>query len=394
MATSKKGSSKKTTKKATEKAPKATVAKKAKKTKKVTSESPRQENEQELETSNQQQPVASDQSNIAQGVSSEPADETNQINQPIPDKKNNKRILGLLLIVGIIVLVAFESYWILHQKVIQQAELVHSQMIGKRGGPPEEVGEFWGPGKIIVDKINNRIVMLDVNYWKAIYWNISDGSHIIDLNKYGRHEIGFEKNKERLQDFRPGDGAFDGEGNLYILDIIHSEVTVVSKDYKIQGTWNTPPARSLTADYNGNVYIIEAVSRQIVQYDGKGQELKRFGKGRLSNPGFMAADEQGHIYVVDKGAKKIVVFDNQGKEKNSWKLKVFDPIGNPDIDVVNNKVFLCEHDNQTIAVYTKEGKLLHTMKAAYPAVIGVDKNETIYISEGAGIAGYTVQKKY
>lgn len=303
-----------------------------------------------------------------------------------------KKIWIQAAIVAVVVLVTVEVTMILKSKIEHQGKLQPIRVIGLRGGPPEVSGKFWGPGQIRVDSERDRVCMIDGNFFKVIFWNRKDGTHIIELDKQGEHQIA-PGGKVQNKDFSPMNGAFDGEGNLYVVDRQRAEVTVFSPDYKVKGTWPVPPPQEITADKKGNIYVVDKMTCDIVGYTSTGKEVRRFGGKMLKNPGFMATDDAGNIYVVDRGSKKIVVFSDKGKLKDSWATN-FQPFGNPDIDVQGGKVYLCEHDNQRIFVYTTDGKMVWDLVAAHPAVIGVDAEGLVYVSCAAGIQQFRIIKRH
>jgi DNA-binding beta-propeller fold protein YncE len=300
----------------------------------------------------------------------------------------------LWILVTVIVLVGAEVFTMVKGKLERQGELKLIRVIGERGGPPEATGKFWGPGNIRVDRKRDRVCMIDSSFYKVIFWNLQDGTFIAELDKKGAHTPVPAGASVLQGDFVPSNGAFDGNGNLYVLDKVHNEVTVISPEYKITGTWKIPAPSEIAADDNQNIiYITDKSTNDVVAYSPEGKQLRRFGGDALDNPGFMAVDSQnGDLYVTDHGTKKVVVFSAQGKVKRSWKLSL-NPVGNPDIDLAQGKVFVSEHDNQKVWVYSPNGNLLSEAEASYPGVMGVDSAGVVYLSGGAGIHQYRLSKK-
>ncbi|NTV51741.1 MAG: hypothetical protein HGA76_01820 [Candidatus Firestonebacteria bacterium] len=311
---------------------------------------------------------------------------------PAPPSARNPWLVWALL--AVVVLVGAEVFVMVKGKLQRQGELKLVRVIGERGGPPEATGKFWGPGNIRVDRKRDRVCMVDSSYYKVIFWNLQDGTFITEVDKKGLHAPVPPGSPVREGDFIPSNGAFDGNGNCYVLDKVHNEVTVVSAEYKVTGTWKIPAPAEIAADDNQNIiYISDKATNDLVAYSPAGKLLRRFGGDALDSPGFMAVDSaSGDIYAVDRGAKKVVVFSADGKIKRTWKLSL-NPAGNPDIDLAQGKVFISEHDNQKVWVYSPKGDLLTEAEASYPGVMGVDSAGVVYLSGAAGIHQYHLAKK-
>lgn len=314
---------------------------------------------------------------------------------PAPARKpktSRKWLWTQLIIAGIIILVGTETFFIMKNKIAHQGKLELIRVIGERGGPPDKTGKFWGPGRIRVCDALQRACMVDNTFFKVIYWDTQNGNQVGEVDKQGAHRIA-PQGKVVQQNFTPLNGDFDAEGNLYVLDRKQAQVVVFSVDFKPLRSWPAVSSDSIAVDPSGQVYIIDAGTMEIVQYDAMGQELGRLGKEALLSPGRMDADEKGNLYVVDHGRKKIVVLSPKGKELRAFSPR-FKPFGNPDIDVKAGKVYLCEHDNQRVFVYNTKGKLLWNLTTSYPGVIGADDQGLVYISGAGGIHQFKIIKRF
>jgi DNA-binding beta-propeller fold protein YncE len=309
----------------------------------------------------------------------------------VPSKR--KSMLPQIIFALIVLLVGVEVFVMLKGKIDRQGELKLIRVIGQRGGPPEVAGQFWGPGNIRVDRAQNRVAMVDGNFNKVIFYSTKDGSLLAEVDKQGKHIADPTKATAQIGDFLPTNGAFDGLGNFYVLDRQHGEVTVISPQYEVTGTWKVSSPQEIAVDAKQNrIYLEDKATNDIVAYTPEGKEIERFGSDDLQEPSFFAVDDNGEIFVVDKGAKKIVVFGADKKFKRAWPLK-FNPFGNPDIDVNNGKVYVSEHDNQRVWVFDASGKFLWDLVASYPAVIGVDGAGVVYLSGPSGMHQFRVVKR-
>jgi hypothetical protein len=315
-----------------------------------------------------------------------------QVTEPAVAAKSSRKMLVQLAFGLVVLLVVGEIFFILKGKVDRQGELRLIRTIGLRGGPPETAGQFWGPGNIRLDRTRNRVAMVDGNFGKILFWNTGDGSLIAEVDDKGKHQIATSGTVNAVAStFAPLNGTFDGPGNFYVLDRQHGEITVIGLDYKVKGKWKAPNPGEITAD-NEHVYIVDRTSNDIVSYTPEGKEVSRFGGDDIREPGFMASDEKGNIFIVDKASKKVVVFSSTGKLKRSWPVR-FNPFGNPDIDATGGKVYLCEHGNQRVWVFTEAGEFLWDLTVSFPAVMGVDAAGLVYVSGGSGIDQYKIVKR-
>ncbi len=65
------------------------------------------------------------------------------------------------------------------------------------------------------------------------------------------------------------------------------------------------PRIRMTADSQGNVYIVSKTERCIYRFDSKGTRRGVIGAGQLQAPEDIAVDGRANIYVVDKGVLKL-----------------------------------------------------------------------------------------
>ena len=78
-------------------------------------------------------------------------------------------------------------------------------------------------------------------------------------------------------------------------------------NWKDLGRWNKvnkvfDEIRGMCKDHNDIIYIVDA-SRSgafISAYRTNGQRIRTFGRGKLTNPAFVACDRLGRIYVTDE----------------------------------------------------------------------------------------------
>ena len=106
--------------------------------------------------------------------------------------------------------------------------------------------------------------------------------------------------------------------------------------------------------------VIVCDDHKITVYTMRGEKKRQFGsygkgKGQFSNPYGVALDRDGCIYVSDTGNQRIQKFTFDGQSLSGKKLigqNLFDrPRG---LKVNNNKVYVCDSDNNKILVFDRE----------------------------------------
>lgn len=271
----------------------------------------------------------------------------------------------------------------IQRKFFFPVDLQLEMSLGKKGGISKVKGEFCGPAQIRVDSTLQRICLVDGIFWKLIFWNKDTGAYIQDL---GKEQVG-------LPEFYPLNCDFDLQGNIYVVDRYRSEILVFSPNYKLLKSWSISAlAQDITVDTHGNAYVVDLHTQEVVKYNAQGEELLRFGKGKLKDAGFLAADAEDNIYVVERAQKKVQVFSSRGKWTRGWALSLLSPIGNPNIQVQNRKVYISERDNHLIMAYNTSGQALWSARIYAPTVIGVDTQERIYVSGPQSIDKYRIKK--
>jgi protein phosphatase len=105
--------------------------------------------------------------------------------------------------------------------------------------------------------------------------------------------------------------AADADGNIYATTdtgrIYH--IAPDGRSFRDLGapvkSLGQEPRIRMTADSQGNVYIVSKTERCIYRFDSKGTRRGVIGAGQLQAPEDIAVDGQGNIYVVDKGVLKL-----------------------------------------------------------------------------------------
>lgn len=138
-----------------------------------------------------------------------------------------------------------------------------------------------------------------------------DGAHIRTLRSQARPE-GFN---------RPANLWVDRRGRIYVVDSMNFQVEVLSPDGEAlavigglgdsQGHFARP--RGVTVDSDGHIYVADATFDNIQVFDLSGQLLLVLGEsgkepGQFSLPAGLAFDAQDRLYVVDAYNQRLQVF--------------------------------------------------------------------------------------
>jgi DNA-binding beta-propeller fold protein YncE len=177
--------------------------------------------------------------------------------------------------------------------------------------PPRPLGiVIWNDGSFAVSDANNhRLLKYDTN--GNLLWTVGSGTR-------GEGENGFNV---------PSGLALDSAGNVYVVDVLNSQVKKYSSDGKFlsafgeagdrAGQFSRPKA--VAVDDAGNVYVSDGLQVAVQVFDQGGSFLGFVGRKDPADPnseplfraphGLKIVD--GKLYVVDRYAG-LFVFDLQG----------------------------------------------------------------------------------
>lgn len=287
----------------------------------------------------------------------------------------------VLAVLGVIaVLVVVEVSFLLKGKADRQRSLSDVGTIGARGGD-ERPEAYHGALAMKIDA-QDRLMLVDPDWAKVVIWDTKAGNFLMALDKV----------RAQRKDFAPTDAAADKQGQVFVLDRPHQEVTVFSPTGDFVRRWIAANASAIAVDPEGNVLVSDNLKMQVVRYSPEGKELKHMGgpgtaRGRLNNPSRLAADAKGNIYVVDLGNKRIQVFSSQGSSGKAWSLK-FVPNQLTGITPAGDEVYLNDFDNSFIWAYSPHGKILGQMSTTFPSNVAVDSTGNFYLPTANGIGRY------
>ncbi len=136
----------------------------------------------------------------------------------------------------------------------------------------------------------------------------------------------------------PKDIAFDGEGNLYVVDSGNNRIQVFDSDGRLIDSWGEEgdgPGEfhepwGLAIDSQGYIYVADTWNHRLQKFDPQGRYLDQWGgfadtgggaegmAGLFYGPRGIVVDGEGSLYVVDTGNKRIQKFDPRGGFLGQW----------------------------------------------------------------------------
>ncbi len=136
----------------------------------------------------------------------------------------------------------------------------------------------------------------------------------------------------------PHDLVIDREGNLWIVDGHSHQVLKLNTDGKVllslgkkgvagsgNDTFNQPSAVAIAS--NGDIFVADGhggnTNARIVKFDKDGKFLMTWGKkgtapGEFDTPHTLAFDSRGRLFVGDRANNRIQIFTQDGKFETEW----------------------------------------------------------------------------
>lgn len=145
-----------------------------------------------------------------------------------------------------------------------------------------------------------------------------EGKRIV-FGKWGNKNNEFGIRWEDEKDF-PFDGpaiqpAIDKEGNIYIVDALHREVKKFSSEGKHLLSFPSPPSSTILIDGSGNIYLDAGDGIKVFDKNGKFEEFISL-KHLLSGKGFLLRRlaENNSFLIDDLESHKMEFISREGKK--------------------------------------------------------------------------------
>jgi tripartite motif-containing protein 71 len=186
----------------------------------------------------------------------------------------------------------------------------------------------------------------------------------------------------------PGYMAFDGRGQLYVVNSGNSEILVINPDGRVVRRWGErgtkpgqfdflrdpsdpdSPLGGIAFGVDGSVYVVESGAKRVQHLTTKGRPLASWGTkgrddGQFLEPIGVAVAPSGEVFVVDDRRDDIQVFSAGGTYRRtiggpgSAPGQLYDT-GNIRIDGEGNLVN-ADFGNGRVQAWNDKGRLLWTL---------------------------------
>lgn len=195
----------------------------------------------------------------------------------------------------------------------------------------------------------------------------------------------------------------DAGGNLYVVDGWNDTVQQFLPD----GSVGTPVsvfglngAHGIERDGNGNFYIANTGSHQVLKFSGTGSlvwatGLMGTGDGQFDEPVDVAVDGSGNVYVVDSNNRRVQKFNGLGTYLTQWGGLG----GAGDFDVPqgiavtgSGTVYVADFSNHRVMRYNSDGSGatefvspgINPGQVSFPKGIDVDSAGNVYVVDRGG----------
>lgn len=297
----------------------------------------------------------------------------------------------LLLIILVIILMAIGFFTYLYYTGDSLPEVSLPYMFTQK---PKFLFNIYGDKK----RLLKAPMTVYVNDDNMIYVANTEGHTVEVFRPNGDYAFsfgGFGKDNNRMS--FPYGITGDGFGNILVAEAGNARIQIYTKQGLFIGTLVDKESKiglqkpgPLFRDHNGNIYIGDLVSQEIIVIDSTGRKLRSL-KGVLYPHG-IAVDRENRIYVSDSGNYRVAVFDEKGKELNTiakWggdmpftmvRGVALDPYG---------RVFVADTLVSEIRVFDREynymfsfgSKGMENGKFVYPNGMFIDSKGRIYIAD-------------
>ncbi|KJU85619.1 NHL repeat containing protein [Candidatus Magnetobacterium bavaricum] len=163
--------------------------------------------------------------------------------------------------------------------------------------------------------------------------------------------------------------AVDQRGNVYVSDKGNHRIQKFDSNGKFQTSWSgngkdtdtkddtafAPDA--ITVDKNGDVYVVDTRSNNIVKYDTEGKLLNQWQTNTLSKFNAITVDNQGDVWAADAQSSTLQKFDKSGQRYKPIELEKTNTLRGLAVDASGN-LYLSQRteDEKHVAVFSKVGE--------------------------------------
>jgi DNA-binding beta-propeller fold protein YncE len=250
-------------------------------------------------------------------------------------------------------------------------------------------GDLRAPRGIALDRTHDEV------------WVADTGNHLLGVFTPAGVPVFTAPPSRHLRE--PSRMVVDARGRLLVLDHDRSRIKVLSyrgeylSDLELPGLRGTPRFGALATDAEGNLYVGENESGQVLVFSPDLRPRLRFGERGEEDGQFhsiagiaVAADA---IYVVDHQVRPVQVFDRRGNFVRGWGAHDMG-VANfslPEAVAVDSKghVVVVDALRHEIKFFDAEGEFLGRFgglgtrpgNVAYPSDVAIDGQDRVYVVE-------------
>ena len=244
------------------------------------------------------------------------------------------------------------------------------------GAPGTGNGQFNYPRNIAFDSKGNMFVV------------DSDGARVEKFDSEGKFLLAWGSKSldgtiGQAGTFnQPWGIAVDKSGNVYVADTWNHRIQKFDSNGKFLLMWGTNGdtkgianqnptqfygPRSVVADGQGNVLVMDTGNKRVLKFDANGNPLAQFGgvgadTGKFQEPVGLAIDKDGNIFVADTWNLRIQKFDSSFNFITQWPVQAWDiqtVVNKPYLAVdPDGNVFASDPESSRILKFTNDGKLV------------------------------------
>jgi DNA-binding beta-propeller fold protein YncE len=250
-------------------------------------------------------------------------------------------------------------------------------------------GDLRGPRGLALDRAHGEV------------WVADTGNHLLGVFTPAGVPLFTAPPSRHLRE--PSRMAVDARGRLLVLDNDRSRIKVLSYrgDYQgelaLPGLRGTPRFGALAVDAEGNLYVGEDESGQVLVFSPDLHPRLRFGErgdeeGQFQSIAGIAVDADA-IYVVDHQVRPVQVFDRRGNYLRGWGRHDLgaENFSLPEAVALDSKghVVVVDALRHEIKFFDREGTFLARFggmgtrpgQVAYPADVAIDAEDRVYVVE-------------
>lgn len=202
--------------------------------------------------------------------------------------------------------------------------------------------------------------------------------------------------------------TIDAQGNYWVSDSTSHQVVKLNPDGKVLLTLgrkgevgdNAATDRFNQVNHvaiaaNGDIYVSDGYQNsRVAHFSSDGKYVRSIGGGKGAAPGQLqvphgvALDSKGRILVNDSDNRRVSVFDAAGKYVESWPV----PSRGGIVVMPDDTVYVSDVNDGVVNVL-KDGKVITSIAADRAHGLGVDSDGAIYVSGASRLTTMKITQK-